>query len=275
MTICQHTRAPMQYKATPQNDSTLIIYESPLNEAMRLCLRLESLFQQFDSAIADSHASQKNAMIALLRIWETTDRPDLKSKLGQTISQYTITLNQLSKQPLIDHDKLSHTLDTLEQLNQQLHNSYTRLDETLRRNEFLYNLRFNLSNPGGLAPDKTPALNLWLRKYPQEQINDLCQWIKPFDNLRALSTTLLQVTRDSTPLNQTKAESGFYHQTLDTSGNFQLIRIALPVTQNLYPEFGHGKHRLTIRFVTPEYFGKGRPKQTDQSFHFLLSCCKI
>lgn len=257
------------------NNTSVITYESPLNDAMRLCLRIEHLFQQYKTAIQNSEPSKKSAVIALLRIWETIDRPDLKSKLGQTLSQYNITLNQLCKQPNIDQSKLMQLLKDLDNHHQALHNNYTRLGESLRQNEFLYNLRFNLSNPGGLAPDKTPALNLWLRKPPKEQLHDLSKWIDPFQDINALCTTLLAITRESTPLDQMKALQGFYHQTLNPSANFQLIRVSLPITKNLYPEFGHSKHRLTIRFVSPEYFGKGHSKQSHESFHFMLSCCRL
>jgi len=71
------------------------------------------------------------------------------------------------------------------------------------------------------------------------------------------------------------AENGFYLQPLNPSTPCHLVRIALPAQTNLYPEFSVGKHRLTIRFLTPNYFGAGKSTQAQGSTPFQLACCKI
>ncbi len=65
----------------------IIVFEQPLNEQMRICLRLEQLFKQLKESMSQSSISaSKIALTALLKIISVVDRPDLKSKLTQTMA---------------------------------------------------------------------------------------------------------------------------------------------------------------------------------------------
>ena len=99
--------------------------------------------------------------------------------------------------------------------------------------------------------------------------------METFQPLQEISEAILQLTRDSTPLQSATAESGFYLQPLNPNAPCHLVRIALPSETSLYPEFSAGKHRLTIRFLSPSYFGPGKSTQTQGSISFQLACCKI
>ncbi len=254
----------------------MIIYELPLNDATRMCLQLENLFHQFDTAIASHSALNiKNAVTALLKILEVAERPDIKSKLCQTLTQCSATLDLLSRSPQVDKQRLQTTLKKLELLNNRLNNLQHRIGEPLRENEFLHQIRSNLGNPGGVSDYKLPAYLLWQKKSHAEQGADLKNWMQHFVDLREIVESILLVTRESTPLQNENAENGFYHQTLNPNTTYLLVRVAIPTQLNLYPEFGAGKHRLTIRFLTPSYHGAGRPTQPQQNITFQLSCCKL
>jgi len=254
----------------------VIVYELPLNDAARMCLQLENLFHQFDAAISThSELSMKNAVTALLKILEVSERPDIKSKLCQTLMHFTTTQDQLNRSPQVDKQRLQTTLKKLDTLNHRLNNVHQRIGETLRENEFLHQIRSNLANPGGVSDYRLPAYLLWQKKSCDEKINDLKNWMQHFQDLREIVESILLVTRESTPLQAEIAENGFYHQNLNPSAPCYLVRVALPTQLNLYPEFGAGKHRLTIRFLTPSYHGNGRPSQAQQNVSFQLSCCKL
>ncbi len=253
-----------------------IIYELPLNEAIRVCLRLENLFQEFDIASrAKTVLESRQAMAALLKIIEVVDRPDIKSKLSHTLTQYTTALSQLKQSPQVDTGRLTKTLAKLTALNHNLHTNHQRLDEALRHNEFLYQIRTQFSSPGGATNDRLPGYYLWQQQPAEVKSRELQHWISTFDNLRNIVKTIMQLTRDSAPFQATVADNGFYHKIFNPSQPYQLARIKLPVQQNLFPEFGAGKHRLTIRFLSPEYHDKGRSKQTNLNVPFEISFCKL
>ena len=254
----------------------LVIYEMPLSDAIRICLRLENLFLQFDKTMScPSPLTAKNAMDAVLKTIEVTDRPDIKSKLSQTLTQYTNALSQFRDSPIVHTPKLHDTLSKLETLNHQLQTQRARIGEVLRNNEFLSQVRSNLTNPGGVCDYRLPAYQLWQNKSTLEKSKDLQEWMTVFQPLREITTLLLQLTRDSTPMTTVTAEKGFYLQTLNPATYCHLIRVAVPPETNAYPEFGAGKHRVTIRFLIPQYFGTGKATQAQQAVIFDLACCKL
>lgn len=259
---------------TTQNNQ--IIYEMPLNDAVRICLRLENLFHQFDKTVHDnSSISTKNAMNAILKTLEVTDRPDIKSKLSQTLTQYSNAFSQLSRSPQLDLQRLQATLKKLDSMNHYLHTHHARIGDALRQNEFLSQIRSNLTNPGGVCDYRLPAYMLWQSKPVAEKSKDLTEWMGVFKPLRDISEAILELTRGSTTMETVTAENGFYLQPLNPSTPCHLVRVSVPAQMNLYPEFGAGKHRLTIRFLEPSYFGSGKSTQAQKPFSFQLACCRI
>src|SRR3990167_6909953 len=155
------TPTTIQAEVTSTTQNNLIIYEMPLNDAVRICLRLEHLFRQFEKTVSStSTLATKNAMDALLKIQEVTDRPDIKSKLSQTLTQYANTFGQLSRSPQVDPTRLKTTLKKIESLNHYLHTHHTKIGDPLRQNDFLSQIRSNLSNPGGVCDYRLPAYML-------------------------------------------------------------------------------------------------------------------
>lgn len=266
----------MSVEVITSTEHNLITYEVPLNEAIRICLQLESLFHQFNkmSQSTTSHAS-RSAMNALLKIIDLTDRPDLKSKLSQTLTQYATTFSQFNQSAKVDAKKLQTTLKKLDELNHYLHTNHARLGDALRQNDFLYQIKSNLANPGGVSDFRLPAYVLWQNKSSLEKNKDLMEWMSVFQPLRDIITVILQLTRDSAPLETVQGENGFYVQSLNPLTPCQLVRVILPVQMNLYPEFATGKHRVTIRFLTPSYFGSGKSTQSQDVISFQLGICKI
>ena len=264
----------MEVITTAQPD--LITYELPLNDAVRIALRLENLFMQFEKTVkSTSLLTSKNAMNALLKILEVTDRPDLKSKFSQTLTQYANAFGQLTRSPAVDAKRLQQTLKKIGTLTHYLHGQHARIGEPLRQNDFLSQIRSNLGNPGGLCDYRLPAYTLWQNQSPAAKEKDLKQWMELFKPLRDITQTILELTRGSTPMQSVTTDNGFYLQPLNPLAPCHLVRVALSPSVQLYPEFSAGKHRLTIRFLAPSYFGAGKPAPAQQSITFQLACCKI
>src|SRR3989337_2632683 len=113
----------------------IIIYEQPLNEQVRLCLRLEYLFNQAEyyltgESIWDSHQMLK----IILEILQAIDRPDLKNKFCQTLNQYMQILTQLEKLHDIDKQKLGSTLKQIDYLIDGLRSNQKKIGQELREN---------------------------------------------------------------------------------------------------------------------------------------------
>src|SRR3990167_4743370 len=64
-----------------------IIYEQPLNEIIRVCLRLELLFQQIDHRLNDISILGTREIVSLvINVLNILDRPDLKAKLAKELN---------------------------------------------------------------------------------------------------------------------------------------------------------------------------------------------
>lgn len=259
-----------------QTNQDVIVFEQPLNEHMRIFLRLEYLFKQLQQNL-DSPELKHNrlALNALLKSLELIDRPDLKSKLTQTLTQLATSLAQLEHSPQVDKPQLQVILSELDKHINKLHHNHQRLGEKLRSNEFLNQVRLQLSNPGGTCGYKTPAFTLWMHRSDDERLTDLHTWANELSDLMDIVKLTLLIMRQSTATQTLQSAKGFYHQNLDPNLPCQLVRVSLPKALNAYPEFSVGKHRLSIRFLTPDFQKTGRPTPLQEDFAFELSCCRV
>lgn len=251
-----------------------VIFELPLNDHIRICLRLEQLFYQIKHHIdSPTETGSDIALTALLKALDVADRPDLKSKLSQALSQHLHLLNQFENSPKVNQTRLKNILEDLNRHINNLHLNRARIGESLRSNEFLNQIRLQLGIPGGICTYKTPAYLLWIKRPAIERIKDLKMWNASLQELSAMIHLLLKLTRESAGTQKMNAEKGFYQQNLDPNAPCPMIRVLLPLHSGLYPEISAGKHRFTIRFLNPNFHDSGRPIQTLANVSFELSCC--
>lgn len=251
-----------------------MIYEQPLNEQVRLCLRLEYLFTQADcylvgESIWDSHQMLKT----ILEILQVIDRPDLKNKFCQTLNQYVHTLAQLEGLQDIDKQKLSNTLKQIDSLIDSLRSSQKKIGQELRENEFLTTIQQRLYTPAGTCGFSLPAYHLWLHQDKTLRQQQLRDWFVPFIQLREIVAIILKIIRESTPFKEVHALGGFYQNNLDQNIAYQMIRIELPPTKNFFPEISVGRYRLAVHFFALDI--TGRAAQTSGDVAFELACCKM
>lgn len=254
----------------------IIVYEQPLNEHIRVCLRLEHLFDQVLINIDNpSEWASRTAILAILETVNVIDRPDLKTKLTKALTQHASTLSQLEILPQVDSSKLRSVLSELDRLIDQLYATQGKIGQALRTNEFLNNVRQHLYNPGGAVNFSNPALQLWLHTPGVTRLEDLKTWFKEFDQIRDVVSLLLRLTRESSVPIEKYADNGFYQQALDPNVSCEMVRVTLPVQANLYPEISVGRHRLSVRFLEPNCHEQGRSKQVNSNIKFKLTCCVL
>src|SRR3990167_2925247 len=158
--------------------TSFITYEQPLNENVRLCLRLEHLFNQIHYYLKfDSPNNSRLALETLLKTVDVSDRPELKSKLIQSLNQQAAALAQLEQFPAVDREKLHSILHKLDCLTDALHRSgHVKIGEALRQNVFLKQIRFQINNPAGACDFNSPAYSLWLHLPDERRRADLLHW---------------------------------------------------------------------------------------------------
>jgi len=249
-----------------------ITFEQPLNEYIRICLRVEHLLHRVEASIlGESAAESCTALEAILEILNVIDRPDLKSKITKALSQHAGVLTQLEQKMDVDHQKLQEILLELDQLVDSLYNLPDKIGQQLRTNTFLNTIRQYMANPGGASPFATPAYYLWLQQPANARIRDLLTWFADFEQLKAAVKLLLQLTRGSTRSEVLIAEHGFYQRSLDPRLTYHLVRVAVPSHLRVYPEISMGRHRLIVRFLELNVNDRGVQRLGDVEFE--LTCC--
>jgi len=252
-----------------------IIYEQPLNELVRVSLRLEHLFSQLNICLSAKDFDQhiQTVVRLMIDVLNILDRPDLKSKFSKQFSRFTTIFSKLETAPDVSHEKLSETLKQLKQLSSHFLNTPGKIAQALRDKEFLINLRQNFMSPGGDSSIDAPCYYYWLNQSADVHQKRIQQWLKAFDEIQAAVELLLNIVRNSSEPRKIVAEKGFYHESLDPQIPCQLIRVALPKSAKIYPEISAGRHRMSIRFVMPDL--DRRPRQTPEDVKFKLTLCII
>ncbi len=256
-----------------KSSSHIVYFEQPLNDPMRICLRLEQLFINLEENLdKPSQLNSQAAVTALVRVMDVIDRPDLKSKLMQTLTQITASLSKLESSSNIDSERRGTMLNDLDShITFLLH---TKIAEKGRHNDFLKHLRLQFNNPGGPCSYKSPSYQLWLELTPEERLHHLKIWREEFVALEDLVNIILKITRESAKLQKIECEEGFYHQTLDPNLPCEIVRVGIPSEFVIYPEISAGKHRLSIRLLHPDFELTGRATQVSQPVSLELYCCR-
>lgn len=254
-----------------------IVYEQPVSEHIRVCLRLELLFQQAKYRLqAGSVWDSRAAIITLIDILNLLDRPDIKTKLTKELCRYLSILSRLEKTSEVDHQKLSTLLIELENVIDALQSARGKVGQDLRDSDFLSVIRQYHSNPGGIAEFDSPAYHLWLRQSVSQHQQDLENWFKEFESIQAAVNTVLKIVRTSAAPENKVAKGGFFQEVLDASTSCQLIRVILPPNVKLFPAISVGRHGLCILFhsLPPNLIGE-RAKQFDKGdVSFKLLTCR-
>jgi cell division protein ZapD len=247
-----------------------IVYEQPLNELIRVCLRLEQLFFQIDHQIHDtSTLGTRNVVTAIINILHLLDRPDLKAKLAKELGHHLSNLMRLEHTPQIDQEKLRQLLRQLDDLIRCFIDSSGKIGQQLRDVELLNNLRLHLTTPGGGCSFDIPMYHYWLQQPIAKRHEQIQHWLTEFNSIRTTATLILQLIREGTKTQQKKADNGFYQELLDPQLNLRLIRVAIPTQIAVHPEISVGRHFLSVRFFLPHI--QERPTQYADDLTFWLA----
>ncbi|MGZ4960724.1 MAG: cell division protein ZapD [Methylomonas sp.] len=253
--------------------NTQTIYEFPLNERIRVFMRLEQLFQQLSHFMAGSSVFDKRAAIdVLLDILTIFSRSDLKSELIKELDRHTKVLNQLANSQSVDNKKLQEILAELNEASRQLYSTSGKIGIRVMESDLFQSISQRTSIPGGSCSFDLPAFHYWLEQDQTEQQKDLERWTQPFAGVRTAIDLILSFIRQSSIPTQETAPAGFFQLALDKSHPVQLLRVGIDSSLPCFAEISGGKHRFSIRFMKPSN-DENRPGQITEDISFMLTRC--
>lgn len=249
-----------------------ILYEQPVNEQVRVFLRLEHLLSQASQTLSSASIRDSRATLATFTdIINVLDRPDLKTKFVKELSRLLANFSRLEQTPNIDQHKLAAVIIELEDLIDNLQTTTGKLCQELRDNEFLASIRQHLQNPGGACGFDLPGYHYWLQLPANVRTANFNSWFNSFKIIQTTVNLLLRLIRQSSTSQIKTATDGFFQTSLDPQAPCQLVQVAIPANVHVYPEISVGRHGIFIRFF--ELNVHGRSIQTRQSLEFTLKVC--
>lgn len=252
-----------------------ITYEFPLNERIRVFMRLEQLFQQLSHfMIGDSVFDKRAAIDSLLDILSIFGRSDLKSELIKELDRHAKVLSQLTGNQDIDQELLQEALTELNQASRNLYNANGKVGASVMESGLFQSISQRSAIPGGSCSFDLPAFHYWLEQDLEEQHRDLEQWTQPFNDIRTAIDLILGFIRSSNVPREEVAQAGFFQLALDRAHPVQLIRVSVPSALNCFAEISGGKHRFSIRFMRPSS-DENRPSQIQEDIPFTLTRCAV
>ena len=251
------------------------IYEFPLNERIRVFMRLEQSFQQLNHFMGGNSVFDKRAAIStLLEILTILGRSDLKSEIIKELDRHAKVLGQLVNSQGVDVQKLQEILADINLASRNLYTNSGKIGGSVLESDLLQSIAKRNAIEGGSCSFDLPAYHYWLEQDETDQQKDLERWTQPFAEIRGAIDMILGFIRLSNMPKSQVALSGFFQSTLDRTHPAQLLRVTVPSAVKCFAEISGSKHRFSIRFMQPSTNGL-RPTQTPDDIDFSLTCCAI
>lgn len=253
------------------NDS--VTYEFPLNERIRVFIRLEQLFQEFSHFSTGGTIADKRAAInVLLDIMSIFRRNDLKSELLKELDRHAKVLNKYTDSQKVDVKQLESIINNISQISKKLYATSGKVGIEIMESDLFQSIAQRSSIPGGTCSFDLPEFHYWLEQAEATRLKDLDRWSHPFKDIRTGIGLILDFIRSSNAPTEEMAEAGFFQIALDKNLPYQLIKVTMARSLPCFAEISGGKHRCTIRFMIPSA-DEQRPTQTPDDIPFKLTRC--
>lgn len=251
-----------------------IIYEFPLNERIRLFMRVEQLFQQIDHFLKGDSIWDSRALISnLLEMLNLLGRNDLKSEVLKELERHTTSLNRMARKEGSNSVKIAEILAELESISRQLYANPGRVGGELLQSDLIKSIAQRTSIPGGTCSFDLPAFHHWLHLDRKQRIGDLDVWLASLRTIHAAIVRLLDFIRSCSDTSVQVASGGYFQKTLDHNQPYQLLSVSLDRGSPFFAEISGGRHRFSVRFMVID--ASSKVVQASGDIPFQLSCAQL
>lgn len=250
-----------------------VIYEQPLNERLRMLLRIEFLLRRAHANLpVPSPWAARTALDSLIQLQELLTRFEARQDLLKMLERHQHHMERIRRSPQADTKRVDAVLDEIRESSKALHSDTAATGMHLRRIELINGLRQSTMVPGGAGGFEHPYLHFWLHRESASREKDLRDWLSGFASLEKAVNLALWLTRAAGHPKRLTAEGGFHNQHLDRRADYQIARVALPADSPVFVNISGNPHRITLRFMRPDP-GFERAGQTDEDVEFELTLC--
>ncbi|WP_068544846.1 cell division protein ZapD [Thalassotalea crassostreae] len=225
---------------------TGILYEHPLNERIRNYLKLEQLFVQARSCLAQEFSSSHTLFFnALFAILDTLDRTDVKGDIIKDLEKLEHNLLAWSKSPEINSKALQLNLEQTRSLATTLRSKQTTWAK-LKDEKFLDSMRKRFTLQGAYCGFDFPAMIFWLNQPPIFIQQDVDNWLASISVIEQSLVLILKFIRQRSEFQDITVENSFYQ---DNGEGLLLLRMEMDDGIDFFPSVSGNRYRYTIRFM--------------------------
>lgn len=245
---------------------TQVLFEHPLNEKMRTWLRIEFLIQQLSANLPiASHADALHFFRNAGDLLDVFERGEVRTELLKELERQQRKLQAWMEVPGVDQSRIDALRQQLKTAGSILI-SAPRIGQFLREDRLIALVRQRLSIPGGCCSFDLPTLHIWLHMPQAQRDTQVDSWLGSLNPLNQALTLILDLIRNSAPFRKQTSLNGFYQ---DNGEDADLLRLQLPLDEQLYPQISGHKSRFAIRFMPLDSDNGVVPERLD----FELACC--
>lgn len=248
---------------------TSAVYEHPLNEKVRLLMRLELLFKQLQANKDVSKPEHPQSFFKFLfDCVELLERNDIRPTLTFYLDLLERNMIRWSAHPEIHDESLQEKLREVVRLQTDISNM-NKACQAIKEDKFLASLRQRFAIAGGTCDFDLPQLHYWLMKSLQEKTADIEEWLSVFEPIKQALDLCMLFLRESTNFVDKTAHNGFYQDSCDDS--ISLLRVKYNVSAGSFPTISGSKHRFSITFMAPDKMSVR--KALNDTIQFQLATC--
>lgn len=251
------------------------IYEHPLNERIRLLMRLEALFLQMKTFHqASEYYTIQLFLDALFDVLDFLHRYEIRSELIKELQNYKTSIERGG---FMLEREANVRLETMKQIDHSIHEIHhlgLQMLSVLRENDLLNSLRQRNFNQSGNCLFEVPAFQYWLNQsYGQESafLVEVYQYFVPI--IQAIEL-ILRLVREEAECEMVMSEDGMLLRNLESKKRNQMIRIHLPKSLQAFPRISGDRHRVAIRLMAQPLLSE-RAKQIEGITEFHLQICAL
>lgn len=249
----------------------MAVYEQPLNEKIRLFMRLTFLMERFNHHLEDPTPENcQAAIMVLLELYNLSSRLDVKNAALHVLDFQTQAVRSVEGLEGVDNARATRMLEKLEDKSKRLYSFRGQLGQHLKVHNFLNILKQRASIAGGINRMDIPLFNYWLSLSEKKKAADLREWARPYDIAFDAIQLLMELIYSGPESEDVVAIGGFYQASLGSSRDYQILQIELPDKSTYYPEISAGKQRFSIRFVDSSVLEE-KGKQIVKNVDFKLT----
>ena len=224
-------------------------YEHPLNEKVRIYLRLEHLLKQLHDSNDLSDPWQYTIFFnALFDLLELIEQIPVKTDLAKALDKQSTKLKAWLDYDGVGPTAIQSLLDNMCHAQKNLL-AAPRLGQSPREGRYLSSIRQRFSIPGGTCSFDLPALHFWLQLPLEDPQQTTQAWLDQLAEVDEALKLWLHLVRQSAQYQPQSAHNGFFQNDASLSC---LLRIEIDASYGVYPVVSGHRSHFSIRFSTYE-----------------------